>query len=98
MKKQNWKIRLGVALIIACIPFFLIIPVIPFLEMGNTTKVTLSTISLVIGEVLFWSGGLLLGKELFTKYKSYFNPLNWFKKKDSDLQDSVIPKEESNKQ
>lgn len=65
---------------IVCIPFFLIIPAIPFLEMENSSKVTWSTVSLVIGEVLFWSGGLLLGKELFTKYKSYFNPKNWFKK------------------
>ncbi len=78
MKKQNWKIRLGVGLMIVCIPFFLIIPVIPFLDMENSSKVTWSTVSLVIGEVLFWSGGLLLGKELFTKYKSYFNPKNWF--------------------
>lgn len=63
---------------IICIPFFLIIPVIPFLDMENSSKVTWSTVSLVIGEVLFWSGGLLLGKELFTKYKSFFNPKNWF--------------------
>lgn len=48
--------------------------------MEAKTKITLSTISLIIGEVLFWSGGILLGKELFGKYKSYFNPKNWFKK------------------
>lgn len=67
---------------IICIPFFLLIPVIPFLEVDNKTKITVSTVLLVIGEVLFWSGGLLVGKELFTKYKSYFNPKNWFKKKE----------------
>ena len=78
MKKQNWKIRLGVGLMIVSIPFFLIIPVIPFLDMENSSKVTWSIVSLVIGEILFWAGGLLLGKELFTKYKSYFNPKNWF--------------------
>lgn len=81
MKKQNWKIRLGIILMIACIPFFLIIPVFPFLELENATKVGLSTASLIIGEVLFWGGGLLVGKELFVKYKSYFNPKNWFSKK-----------------
>lgn len=97
MKKQNWKIRLGLTLVIACIPFFLIIPVIAFLKMENTTKVTLSTISLVIGELLFWSGGLLLGKELFTKYKSYFNPANWFKKKQIKSQDPEMI-EEANKE
>lgn len=65
---------------IVCIPFFLALPLIPFLEIEGKLKITLSTSSLIIGEVLFWAGGLLVGKELFTKYKSYFNPKNWFKK------------------
>ena len=63
------------------IPFFLFIPVVPFLNIDNKTKITFTTILLIIGEIMFWSGGLLVGKELFTKYKSYFNPKNWFKKK-----------------
>ena len=81
--KKSWQLRLGIILILACIPFFLAIPVFPFLELENKLKITLGTVSLVIGEVLFWSGGLLVGKELFTRYKSYFNPKNWFKKKNA---------------
>ncbi len=84
MKKKNWIIRVGIFLIIFCIPFFLFIPIIPFLEMEGKTKITLSTISLIIGEVMFWVGGILVGKELFRKYKSYFNPKNWFKKADKN--------------
>ncbi len=80
MKKYNWRIKLGILLIVLCIPAFLAIPVVPFLELESKTKVTISTALLIIGEVLFWSGGLLVGKELFTKYKSYFNPKNWFSK------------------
>lgn len=78
MKKQNWKIKLGIGLMIISVPLFLAIPVIPFLELENGTKVKLTTIILVAAEIIFWSGGLLVGKELFTKYKSYFNPKNWF--------------------
>jgi len=52
--------------------------------MEAKSKMILSTISLVIGEILFWGGGILLGKELFIKYKSYFNPKNWFKKADKE--------------
>ncbi len=52
--------------------------------MEAKSKITVSTISLVIGEVLFWLGGIMLGKELFGKYKTYFNPKNWFKKADQD--------------
>ena len=35
----------------------------------------------MLGEISFWSGGILLGKELFSKYKALMNPVNWFKKK-----------------
>ena len=80
MHKKNWTIRAGIFLIIFCIPFFLFIPVTPFLEMEAKTKITLSTVALIVGEVLFWVGGILVGKELLRKYKSYLNPKNWFKK------------------
>ncbi len=81
MKNANWKIKLGLALVIISIPIFLALPLIPFLEIETNVKVTLATVLLIVAEVVFWSGGLLLGKELFTKYKSYLNPSNWFKKK-----------------
>ena len=78
--KKALKFKIGLILVIGCIPFFLAIPVIPFLKLEGSIKITASTILLVIGEIMFWSGGLLLGKELITKYKSYFNPKNWKKK------------------
>ncbi len=78
---KNWKFKSGVILLFVCVIAFLSIPVVPFLEISSGDKITFSTVLLVIGEITFWVGGLLLGKELFTKYKSYMNPKNWFKKK-----------------
>ena len=72
--KKKWQLKLGIILMIACIPFFLAIPLIPFLNLSSTQIATLITISLVIGEILFWGGGLLVGKELFIKYKSKTKP------------------------
>jgi hypothetical protein len=80
MQKKNWQLKLGIILIFGCIPFYLILALFPFLEMSTKLKIVLSTISIVIGEVMFWVGGFLVGKELFTRYKSYFNPKNWFRK------------------
>jgi hypothetical protein len=77
--KNTLKFKIGLTLVIVCVPFFLAIPVIPFLKLSSGAKITLSTILLVAGEILFWTGGLLLGKELVTKYKSYLNPKNWKK-------------------
>jgi len=81
MNKGNWKLRVGIFLMIVSVPLFLVLPVMPFLDLDGKTKITLSTIFLISGEVLFWAGGLLVGKELFTKYRSYFNPKTWFRGK-----------------
>jgi hypothetical protein len=81
MEKKNWKLRLGISLMVVSALVFMSLPIVPFLDVDNTTKVSISTIIIVIGEITFWGGGLLVGKELFSKYKSYFNPKNWFKKK-----------------
>lgn len=81
IRRKNWKFRLGLILIIGSIPFFLFLLFIPFFDIENKEKIALSTTILIIAEIMFWGGGFLLGKELFKKYKSYFNPKKWFKKK-----------------
>jgi hypothetical protein len=77
LMNKTIKFKIGIILIIVSVVFFLSIPVIPFLDLGKGIKITVSTALLILGELTFWSGGLLLGKELFTKYKSYLNPKNW---------------------
>ncbi len=79
-RNKSWLFRLGVFLILFSIPFFLVIALIPFLNSDGRTKVTLSTISLIIGEATFWAGGLLVGKEVFSRYKKYMNPVSWLKR------------------
>jgi len=77
---RNRYFKWGIVLLIICVLAFLAIPVIPFLSIGNGAKVTISAILFVIGEVTFWAGALLLGKELLSKYTSRLNPKNWFKR------------------
>lgn len=81
MKDKNWKFKLGLILVIISIVFFGLLVVIPFLSLEKNNKILFTTITLIAAEVLFYSGGFLLGKELFTKYKSYLNPKKWFAKK-----------------
>ena len=90
MRKNNWKLRLGIFLMILSAILFLCIPVVPFLDIDNKTKISISTILFILGEITFWGGGILVGKELFSKYKSYFNPKNWFKKNKEDNDDSDV--------
>lgn len=81
--KKSIKFKIGIILIAVSVVFFLSIPVVPFLDMEKGVKITVSTVLLVLGELTFWSGGLLLGKELLTKYKSYLNPKNWKSQKEN---------------
>lgn len=81
MTKKKGRIKLGIFLMVFSGVFFAATFVIPTLELPVKTKVIASTTSLVLMEVVFWLGGLLVGKELFTKYKNQLNPKNWFKKK-----------------
>ena len=81
MADKKKKIKLGIFLMIFSGVFFAATLIIPTLNMPGKAKVIASTTSLIFMEVIFWLGGLLVGKEIFTKYKKQLNPKNWFKKK-----------------
>lgn len=81
MKKKNLQMKLGIFLMIFSGVFFGATFIIPFFDLPAKTKIILSSASLILMEIIFWSGGLLVGKELFTKYKKQLNPKNWFKTK-----------------
>lgn len=78
--KNNWQIRLGIFLMIFSGVFFGATLIIPMLDLPTKIKIIASTTSFILMEVVFWAGGLLVGKELFQKYKANLNPKNWFKK------------------
>lgn len=79
--QKNWKFKTGIALIGISTLFFLSLFAVPFLDFSGKTKITITTVVIVLMEITFWIGGFLLGKELLSKYKSYLNPMNWLKKK-----------------
>lgn len=80
----------GIILLIICVVAFLAIPVVPFLKIGNSAKITISAILFVIGEATFWVGGILLGKELLSKYTSRLKPKNWFKRKQENKDKTTL--------
>jgi hypothetical protein len=81
-KRRNWKFKLGLVLLLISMVSFAFVIIIPGMELSRSAKITFTSISFVVAEVSFYTGGFLLGKELFKKYKALLNPLNWFKKKD----------------
>jgi len=72
--------RIGIVLIAVSTLLFASLLIIPFLNISTEVKLSVTTIVVIVSEITFWTGGLLVGKEVVTKYKKYFNPLNWFRK------------------
>ena len=78
MEKQNWKFKLGLILVSVSMIIFLFIFFIPLLNITDKNKIFIAGVAAVAAEVLFWSGGLLLGKQILDKYKSYLKWKYWF--------------------
>lgn len=73
--------KLGIVLVAASFLLYGGVLLVPFTSLSTGTKIAVGTALAVSGEVSFWVGGFILGKEVIKKYKRYLNPLNWFKKK-----------------
>ncbi|MFM7365174.1 MAG: transporter suffix domain-containing protein [Cuspidothrix sp.] len=66
------KLGLGL-MIISFLPWLIIAVILPFLPISLGQKGLLVPALLVLAEVLFWLGALLLGKEVVQKYRRYLS-------------------------
>ena len=79
--QKPWIYKLGVIFIVSSILIWILSPVaIPFLPLSNKVKAISITCSLVLGEVIFWIGVLMVGKEVANKIRKSVNPKIWIKK------------------
>ncbi|NEW82702.1 MAG: transporter suffix domain-containing protein [Mariniphaga sp.] len=81
MDKKKLKFRLGIILISVSVAFFLIIFALPFISMNLKVKVALTTTLVIVGEVSFWVGTLLIGKEVYQKFMAKLKSGEWLEKK-----------------
>jgi hypothetical protein len=57
------------------------IPVVPFLPLTTAQKIGLSSGLVVVAEVIFWVAALFVGKEAISRYRRFFDPRAWFRKR-----------------
>ena len=81
MSKKNLKIKIGIILISISVILFFTLFAMPFFPFETKLKITLSTILIIFGETIFWIGTVLIGKEVWNKYKSYLKSGEWLNKK-----------------
>lgn len=78
---KPWLKRVGIFLVVLSCVFYGALFLVPFTPYSVSTKAIISTTLVIFGEVSFWLGGFMLGREIVMKYRKYLNPRNWFKKK-----------------
>lgn len=87
MNKKKWKFKFGIILISVSVVFFLIIFALPFISMDTKVKIVLTTTLIVVGEVSFWVGTILIGKDVYLKFKEKLKSGEWLEKKKKDEKD-----------
>ena len=83
MNKKNWKIKAGIVILIFSLLMTPALILTAFLHVDAKTKVAITSTLIIIGNVTFYGGGFLVGKEIFTRYKTRINPREWFKNRTS---------------
>ena len=85
--QSRFSRKLGLLLISVSCGMWAAVLVVPFLPWASvppataiTQKALLTTSLLIVSEVIFWVGILLLGKELARRYRQKLNPYYWWQK------------------
>ena len=61
--------RIGMALMFASLPIWIVLPVLPFLDISMAAKATASTVMVVVAELMFWLGATLAGPAAVRRVK-----------------------------
>lgn len=69
---------LGIGLLVAAVLFWVLAPAVILTPLSATQKVWTGSAFLVLGEVAFWASAVVLGREVFRRYRRYLDPRGWF--------------------
>ena len=88
MDKRKWKLKLGIILISISVVIFLMLFALPFVSMDTKVKIALTTAFIIGGEVMFWVGTILIGKDVYLKFKARLKSGEWLGGKKEDESDA----------
>ncbi len=76
---------LGLVLVVLSTVAYLLLFGVPFLPVATEVKAGVSVALIVVGEVTFWIGAALLGRELVTRFRHALNPRTWLRRQKRDV-------------
>jgi hypothetical protein len=77
--RRTWA--LVVVLLVIPGALYAALPVVPFLPLTTAQKIGLSSGLVVAAEVIFWIAALFVGKEVISRYRRFFDPRAWFRRR-----------------
>jgi hypothetical protein len=72
---------LSVVLLVIPGALYAAVPVVPFLPLTTAQKIGLSSGLVVAAEAVFWGAALFVGKEVISRYRRFFDPRTWFRRR-----------------
>ncbi|REJ23207.1 MAG: oxidoreductase [Bacillaceae bacterium] len=76
--KRGYLRKIAVILIIASFILYGLAAVVPLLPLTLTQIAAAVPALIAIGEIVWWAGLAIAGREVAAKYKKYLNPCTWF--------------------
>lgn len=80
-KTQSPSMWLGMSLVGLSFVLYGGLLLVPWLALPWENKVGISSILVIAGEIAFWVGGAILGKEIVARYRAWLDPRSWFASK-----------------
>lgn len=77
-KVARWTRLVGIVLLVVAVLFWVAAPAVVFTPLSGAQKVWTGSAFLVLGEVAFWVAAVVLGREVFRRYRKFLDPRGWF--------------------
>jgi hypothetical protein len=77
---RRWTRSIGISLIVLSVMLYGAIFLLPLLPFSGKERLAAVPVLVVLGEVAFWGGGVLLGVEVVARYRRWLNPRYWFRR------------------
>jgi len=65
-------------LLVAAVLFWVAAPAVLLTSLSAAQKAWTSSAFLILGEVAFWAAAVVLGHEVFRRYRRFLDPRDWF--------------------
>ncbi|MFN8493905.1 MAG: transporter suffix domain-containing protein [Caldilineaceae bacterium] len=80
VSSTGWLRWVGIGALILSFVFYGSLLLLPFLSITGTMKAAAIPVLIVLAEIAFWIGGVILGREFVLRYRRYFDPRKWWRR------------------